>query len=54
MKYFTTLALVAAVTLATSALAEPSVPRLPAFQTAFDDIGPAVQSLAGPHGRTVS
>ena len=53
MKYPAALALAEAVMLAAPAIAEPSVPRVPAFQTAFDDIGPAVQALAGPHRRMV-
>jgi len=39
--------------LAAPVVAAPSVPTVPVFQAAFDDIGPAVQTLAGPHGRAV-
>lgn len=53
MKFATTLALAATVLMGTAAVAETSVPALPTFQGSFDDIGPAVQSLAGPHGRAV-
>ncbi|QXQ07672.1 alpha/beta hydrolase [Sphingosinicellaceae bacterium] len=46
------LALIAAL-LAAPVVAEPSVPAVPAFQTGFDDLGPAVQTLAGPKARAV-
>ena len=39
---------------ATPALADaPSVPALPAFQSQFDSLGPAVVALPGPHGRVL-
>jgi non-heme chloroperoxidase len=50
MKKSITLLLIA---LASPALAETTVPNAPVFQTHFDDIGPAVETLAGPHGRAV-
>jgi pimeloyl-ACP methyl ester carboxylesterase len=38
---------------AAPAAAAPTVPAAPVFQPHFDDLGPAVETLAGPHGRTV-